>query len=111
MRVLLGRRIRILESSKKSTTLYDFYTNDMKEDELTTQADRNLVGKFNDVRTLRASVPDDTERYRRILQNVIEHGGLYKKAEGQVDKMKMIKHPLHGPTRFDLLCQRVLLAA
>lgn len=80
--VLLGRRIRILESSKASTTLYDFLNCDMKKDDLESQRDRSLVGQFDYARTLRASVPDDTERYRRILQNVVDHGGLYNPRGG-----------------------------
>lgn len=74
--LFLGRKIRVLENTKRSTTLYDFFNCGMTED-LTTLADRNLVGQFSYARTLRQYVPDDTERYCHILRNVIEHGGLY----------------------------------
>lgn len=58
-------------------TLWDFFHTGHHEDTLTTQADRNLFGQFGAARVLRQYVPDDRERYRRVLSNVLAHGGLY----------------------------------
>lgn len=57
--------------------LHGFFNGGYHESSLQSQGDRNLVGQFSYALTLRASAPDDITRYRRILQNVLEHGGLY----------------------------------
>lgn len=71
----LGRHIRLLGGPV--TTLHAFYHHGYTEDTLTNQADRNLVGQFGAARVLRQYVTDDRERYRRVLKNVLTHGGLY----------------------------------
>jgi hypothetical protein len=57
--------------------LWGFFHDGQSESILTSEGDRNLVGQFSYARTLRTSVPDDKRRYQRILQNVLEHDGLY----------------------------------
>lgn len=71
----LSRHIKL--RSGYTSNLWRYYNERQRPDTLSDQGDKNLVAQFDAARVLRQYVPDDTERYRRVLQNVILHGGLY----------------------------------